>query len=161
MFLTPHSQCVCDLDAGFSGADCSALISDVLPLGLCNLRHANSQKTALFSYWNRNTQSISIPVGPMNTFTSEPADRGQMTTFPSLGYGAEMFGVDFSDGDVLQYTLGERTVQMDASSPACAGAWPLGHCPPLGALTLLSIVPCPSNCNGNGFCDGGLVRSSL
>lgn len=127
-------NCVCE--AGYSGVDCGALISSVYPVGLCIIRHANYTSTALFSYINRNSQSLLVPVGVSNSFESV-ADMGQFVEFDNIGLATEMFHVAFETNNTLTYTLGDRTIVVNDSTPGCN-------------------VPCPNDCNGNGFCDAGM-----
>lgn len=59
---------------------------------------------AYFGYQNQNTDTVNIPVGQYNRYSSVPENRGQVTTFlPGRAYRA--FTVKF-DGNPLVWILG-------------------------------------------------------
>jgi hypothetical protein len=106
---------------GVSGEDCSQLLQEVLPMELCVVKHQNNTATAIFSYLNKNDVPVTIPVGDGNKITPGAADRGQPTTFLP-GSDVPKFEVLFDVGSSVTFTLGRRSVTINADSCACKGA---------------------------------------
>lgn len=75
----------------------------ISPIVECVREEGPGQFVAVFGYFNRNDQDVTIPVGSDNRFTSAPQDRGQTTVFVP-GRQVAAFEVPF-DGSNLVWTL--------------------------------------------------------
>ena len=94
-----------------TSATIQPILERVIPLGNGNYR-------ATFGYNNSSHTSISIPIGPQNSFSPSPASRGQPTLFlPGLHHGA--FSVVFTGGPLYWTVGGASTVasSVGASAP--------------------------------------------
>ena len=87
-------------------------LAPILPLLVNVKQNANGTYTAHFGYENKNTHTVTIPVGPDNFFSPDPVNRNQLTVFQPGGptdYGPNTFQVVFQGG-ILQWTvLGHTT----------------------------------------------------
>lgn len=76
--------------------------------------------TAFFGYDNRNASAVAIPVGPENTFSPEPANRGQPTVFKpgvSTPYPKSAFAVVFPGGKLTWSLNGHTVTALVLSAP--------------------------------------------
>jgi len=79
----------------------------------------NGTFTAYWSYKNKSPNWETVPVGPSNTFSSAPIDRGQPTNFKpgrSPFYPNSVFSTDFNTGDSVTWTLNGKSVTADENS---------------------------------------------
>jgi len=112
----------------------------VRPILECVTDNGGGSYTAFFGYQNYNRTAVDIPVGPDNSFTPSPEDRGQPTRFHpgrTPYYPNVSFGVVF-DGKKLEWTLDGSKVKADKKSTACpappggVGGWSLQPPMPVG-----------------------------
>lgn len=85
----------------------------IIPHADCVMLNSDGSYTAWFGYTNKNTGIYGAPIGPQNTFSSDPADRGQPT---SLGIGEHQSA--FS----IHMTRGEQATWVLFGKPAVANA---------------------------------------
>lgn len=90
----------------------------VMPVTSCVLPRGGDDYLALFGYENPLSYR-SIPFGSRNRF-SGASDRGQPITFDE-GLLSQVFSVEFSGVDPLEWTLEGQVAVASATSPRCLG----------------------------------------
>ena len=94
----------------------SGLHEQVTPTLACVETLAGGQLIGHFGYTNASAEAVAIPI-VRNRFAPPPEDRGQPTLFQP-GHVVDAFQADVGDG--ATWTVGQRSVHADASSPPCA-----------------------------------------
>jgi GH35 family endo-1,4-beta-xylanase len=101
-----------------AGAD-ETQFSPVVPRDVCVIAGQKGAYTAYFGYDNPNGFGLPVPVGPANTVTPAPADRGQPTAF--LPYQRpRRFGLTFPKHSSVTWQLGGQSSTATADTPLCA-----------------------------------------
>jgi hypothetical protein len=105
---------VCGCDCGPSGESVvQPIVESVVPLG-------NGTYSATFGYNNSSSTAITIPVGPQNGFSPDPAGRGQPTLFLP-GRHRNVFTVIFS-GAPITWSLGGAVLVVSSATSGMVGA---------------------------------------
>jgi hypothetical protein len=92
----------------------------------CVINRDGVTYSAVFGYFNRNDETINIPVGNNNRFTPAPIDRGQTVGFlPGRQYA--IYTVDFPAGTNLVWSLrspngSNRTATASQNSSPCSAS---------------------------------------
>lgn len=131
-----NGQCIvgtCICDSGFIGAGCEQDLHLIVPTVGCMIEHFDNSRTFQFTVVNSNDMEIVLPVGPTNSFAPGLANNGQPTIFPAGS--SQTFSFVSREASVT-WTIGANTATSDTNSAQCD-------------------LPCPGDCNGHGFCDGG------
>jgi len=124
----------------------------VTPIVNCVAQTGSGQYTAVFGYQNDSAQTIVVPIGQTNGFSSTPVGRGQHVAFlPGEHDGA--FVVDFAASDEITWNVGEQQVTASSSTTACTttqgpnglvvtlGGSPILLLPDPGAILPRTLVP--------------------
>jgi uncharacterized repeat protein (TIGR01451 family) len=93
--------------------------SDVAPLLECVETRPGGVQRAHFGYLNPANIVEVVPIGPRNSFSPEPGNRGQTDQF-FPGYWPDVLQVDFLAAS-LTWTIDGRTAVARASAPRCTG----------------------------------------
>jgi len=88
------------------------------PILNCIVDNGDGTFTAFFGYTNDNTVTETRPIGPLNRFVPDPADRGQPTTFLP-GTHDRVFSVVSTDNGPLHWSLERENVIANTNSPLC------------------------------------------
>lgn len=90
---------------------------DIVPTLLCVAPQGHGTFMAYFGYNNRSGTVVNLPVGALNSFSPNPGNRNQPTSF-AVGSQPKVVAVLF-DGSRISWTLNGRAVQASHSSPRC------------------------------------------
>jgi hypothetical protein len=89
----------------------------ITPILECVRDNGNNTFTAFFGYNNYNNCSVFIPISNKNTFSPNPADRGQTKIFLQ-GRQVNAFSINF-DGDNLSWILNAQAITANKRSTQC------------------------------------------
>ncbi len=89
----------------------------ILPMLYCVIDNGDSTLTAVYSYCNKNNDTITIPVGPENMMINAPYNSGQPTVFYP-GTHHDVFRVTFS-GSSITWKLTGNTITTYKNSFRC------------------------------------------
>jgi hypothetical protein len=87
-------------------------------LAECVWVETNGSRTVVWGYNNPSTSVLNIDIGNKNSMSPGAADQGQPTTF-LIGMHHNAFVTNFT-GTSTSWRLGNDTISVSASTPACA-----------------------------------------